>query len=85
MFGRDEGKEVHISPLSLMCFVVWSCTCMCTCVCDWVKWGKIEGKIAQAKKSLSELVCLQVCVVCVLCMHVDVCGVCVLCVTSVYM
>ena len=51
---------------------------MCTCVCDWVKWGKIEGKIAQAKKSLSELVCLQVCVVCV----VDVC---VLCVTSVYM
>ena len=58
---------------------------MCTCVCDWVKWGKIEGKIAQAKKSLSELVCLQVCVVCVLCMYVDVCGVCVLCVTSVYM
>ena len=49
---------------------------MCTCVCDWVKWGKIEGKIAQAKKSLSELVCLQVCEVCVLCMYVDVCAVC---------
>ena len=47
--------------------------------------GKLRGKFSQAKKSLSELVCLQVCVVCVLCMYVDVCVVCVLCVTSVYM
>ena len=76
MFGRDEGKEV--SPLSLMC--LWCGhvhVCVHVCVI-WVKWGKIEGKIAQAKKSLSELVCLQVCVVCVLCMYVDVCSVCAL-------
>ena len=46
------------------------------CLIGWS--GKSKGNIAQAKKSLSELVCLRVCVPCIH-VHVDVCGVCCVC------